>query len=116
LDDVFIKERLKEDVMYAIVQVGSQQYKVAEGDIVSVQKLDVEGPSLRLEKVLLLEDGDKVKIGQPFLTDVKVTAEIVEQEKDDKVVSFKYSKRKNTSWKKGHRQKLTTLKISKIDA
>ncbi len=102
--------------MYAIVQVGSQQYKVSEGDIVSVQKLDDKGPSVRLEKVLLFEDGDTVKIGQPFLDDVKVTASIVAQEKDDKVVSFKYSKRKNTSWKKGHRQKLTTLKISKIES
>jgi len=102
--------------MYAIVQVGSQQYKISEGDIVSVQKLDDEGPSVRLEKVLLLEDGATIKVGQPFLTDVKVTAQIVDQEKDDKVVSFKYSKRKNTSWKKGHRQKLTTLKISKIEA
>ena len=102
--------------MYAIVQVGSQQYKISEGDVVSVQKLDDKGPSIRLEKVLLLEDGDTVKVGQPFLTDVKITAEIVSQEKDDKVVSFKYSKRKNTSWKKGHRQKLTTPKISKIEA
>jgi len=102
--------------MYAIVQVGSQQYKISEGDIVSVQKLDDEGPSVRLEKVLLLEDGATIKVGQPFLTDVKVAAQIVDQEKDDKVVSFKYSKRKNTSWKKGHRQKLTTLKISKIEA
>jgi large subunit ribosomal protein L21 len=102
--------------MYAIVQVGSQQYKISEGDVVSVQKLDDKGLSVRLEKVLLLEDGATIKVGQPFLTDVKVMATIVAQEKDDKVVSFKYSKRKNTSWKKGHRQKLTTLKISKIEA
>ncbi len=102
--------------MYAIVQVGSQQYKVAEGDIVSVQKLEDKGPSVRLEKVLLLEDGATIKVGQPFLDNVKVTAEIVDQAKDEKVVSFKYSKRKNTSWKKGHRQKLTTLKISKIES
>ena len=101
--------------MYVIVQMGSQQYKISEGDIISVQKLDEKGPSVRLEKVLFLEDGDTVKIGQPFLSDVKVTATIVAQEKDDKVVSFKYIRRKNTSWKKGHRQKLTTLKISKID-
>lgn len=102
--------------MYAIVQVGSQQYKVTQGDIVSVQKLEDKGPSVKLEKVLLFEDGATVKVGQPFLDDVKVTAEIVEQAKDNKVVSFKYSKRKNTSWKKGHRQKLTTLKIVKIEA
>lgn len=102
--------------MYAIVQVGSQQYKVSEGDVVSVQKLSSKGPSVTLEKVLFLEDGATVKIGQPFLTDVKVAATIVAQEKDAKVVAFKYSKRKNTSWKKGHRQKLTTLKISKIEA
>jgi large subunit ribosomal protein L21 len=102
--------------MYAIVQVGSQQYKVSEGDLISVQRLEDKGPSINLDKVLFYENAGSIKIGQPFLSDVKVKADVFGEEKDAKVVSFKYSKRKNTSWKKGHRQKLTILKISKIDA
>lgn len=101
--------------MYAIVQAGSQQYKVSEGDIISVQRLEEKGPSINLDKVLFYENGDTVKVGRPFLSDVQIKADILAEEKDAKVVSFKYSKRKNTSWKKGHRQKLTVLKISKIE-
>lgn len=103
--------------MYAIVQVGSQQYKITEGDTISVQRLEKAEKSVQLDQVLLFEDGETVKIGNPFLSDVKVKADVVAAEaKDNKAVSFKYSKRKNTSWKKGHRQKLTILKIAKIEA
>ncbi|MCX5681361.1 MAG: 50S ribosomal protein L21 [Candidatus Omnitrophica bacterium] len=102
--------------MYAIVQVGSQQYKVSEGDCISVQRLEEKGPTINLEKVLFYENAGAIKIGQPFLSDVKVKADILGEEKDAKVVSFKYLRRKNTSWKKGHRQKLTVLKISKIES
>lgn len=102
--------------MYAIVQVGSQQYKVSEGDVISVQRLTGKEKTTQLEQVLVYENAGVVKVGQPYLSDVKVKADILGEEKDVKAVSFKYSKRKNTSWKKGHRQKLTVLKISKIDA
>lgn len=102
--------------MYAIVQVGSQQYKVSEGDVISVQRLEEKGKSISLDNVLIYENAGAVKVGQPYLSDVKVKADILGEEKDVKAVSFKYSKRKNTSWKKGHRQKLTVLKISKIEA
>ena len=102
--------------MYAIIQVGSQQYKVSEGDMVSVQRLEGKKSSVILDKVLFYENGSTVKIGQPFLSDVKVTADVLSEKKDVKAVSFKYSRRKNTSWKKGHRQKLTILKISKIES
>jgi len=102
--------------MYAIVQVGSQQYKVSEGDIISVQRLDEKEKTVQLDKVLFYENAGIVKIGQPFLSDVKIKADVLGEEKDVKAISFKYSKRKNTSWKKGHRQKLAVLKISKIDA
>lgn len=107
---------MKGEVMYAIVQVGSQQYKVSEGDCISVQRLEEKGKTVQLENVLFYENAGTIKVGQPFLSDVKVKADILGEEKDIKAISFKYSKRKNTSWKKGHRQKLTVLKISKIDA
>jgi len=103
--------------MYVIVQLGSHQYKVSEGDIIDAEKIDAkEDKSITIDQVLLYAKGQTVKVGQPYLTDVKVTARVVGDKKDKKVVSFKYRKRKDTSWKKGHRQKKTTLSITKIDA
>ena len=103
--------------MYAIVQVGSLQYKVSQGDIIEVQRLnDEEGKSITLDKVLLCADGQTVKIGQPYLKDTKIAAKITRHHLDDKVVAFKYKRRKNFAWKKGHRQRLTALEITKITA
>ena len=101
--------------MFAIVQVGSQQFRVKEGDKIETQRLDdKEGINVSLDKVLLFSDGTTVKVGQPYLKGVKVTAKVVNHSLDRKVVSFKYRRRKNSLWKKGHRQKLTTLHITKI--
>ncbi len=101
--------------MFAIVQVGSQQYRVKEGDKIDTQRLDdKEGINVSLDKVLMISDGSTVKIGQPYLKGVKVTAKVVDHPLDQKVISFKYRRRKNSLWKKGHRQQLTTLHITKI--
>ena len=101
--------------MFAIVQVGSQQFRIAEGDSIDTQLFDKkEGSSITLDKILFFSDGSAVKIGQPFLKDVKVTAKVVRHFKADKAISFKYRRRKNSLWKKGHRQQLTTLNITKI--
>ena len=103
--------------MYAIIQVGSLQYKVSEGDSIDTQLVDgKDGKDITLDKVLLLADGSNVKIGQPYLKDVKVTAKILRHHLADKVISFKFRRRKNSLWKKGHRQKLVTLNITKIAA
>ncbi len=103
--------------MYAIVQLGSQQYKISEGDIIEAQKIQAEkGKTVVLDPVLMYVHDETVKIGQPYLKDVKVTAEVMNQTKGEKVISFKHWRRKNKSWKKGHRQKLTALSIVKIDA
>ncbi len=103
--------------MYAIVQIGSLQYKVTQGDTIDAQLMDEkEGASVTLENVLLFSDGKEVRVGRPYLTDVKVVASVVEHHKDDKVISFKFRRRKNSLWKKGHRQKLTSLNITKITA
>ena len=101
--------------MFAIVECGSQQYKVSEGDSIETQLLDAKSEkTITLEKVLFFSDGPHVKIGQPYLEDVKVTAKVGDQHLANKAISFKYLRRKNVSWKKGHRQKYTTLNITKI--
>ena len=106
----------KEEEMYAIVQVGSLQYKVSEGDEIDVQDIDKkEGKAFALDSVLLYSKGTTVKVGQPYLKDVKVTAKVIGHKKDEKVIAFKYWRRKNSSLKKGHRQKLTALSIVSIE-
>ena len=102
--------------MFAIVQLGSLQYKVSEGDVIESQLLDEEkGKSIALDQVLLFSNDSDVRVGRPFLKDVEVTAEVVRQHRGEKVLSFKYRRRKNSSWKKGHRQELTSLRITKIN-
>ena len=103
--------------MFAIVQLGSLQYKVSEGDNIESQLLEGEdGKSLVLNQVLLYSNDTDLRIGQPFLKDVTVTAEILHQHLGEKLISYKYRRRKNSAWKKGHRQKLTALTIKKTSA
>jgi len=103
--------------VYAIIQVGSTQFKVSEGDVINAHRLnEKEGKSITVDKVLLFAKGTDVRIGQPYLKDVKVTAKVVKHDLDDKVVAYKYRKRKNSARKIGHRQKQTALNITKITA
>lgn len=103
--------------MYAIIQIGSSQYKVSEGDTISTNRLsDEAGKNVTFDKVLLFSKGTDVRIGQPYLKDVKVTAKVVSHILDQKVVAYKYRRRKNSAWKAGHRQKQTALNITKIAA
>lgn len=103
--------------MYAIVQVGGHQFKVAEGDTIEANRIDgQEGKSLTLDKVLLFADGKDIRIGQPYLDDVKVTAEVVNHLQGDKKIAFKFRRRKESKSKRGHRQQLTALSITKIAA
>lgn len=100
---------------YAIIQTGGKQYRVSEGDEVDVEKLGVEvGSSTELSDVLLISDGKNLSIGAPFVAGAKVTAEIVDQFKDDKVIAFKFRRRKGYHRTVGHRRKLTRLKIKSI--
>jgi len=101
--------------MFAVVQIGSSQYKVAEGDQIHVNKLDKDsGKAISLEKVLMFVKGTDVRIGQPYLKDVKVSAKVSGQLLGKKLIAFKFRRRKSSSSKKGHRQKLTALDITKI--
>lgn len=103
--------------MFAVVQVGNSQFQVTQGDVIKVQRLDSEvGKSIDLDKVVLFVDGDDVRIGQPYVKNVSVSAEVVGETKTRKVLAFKYRKRKDSSSQRGHRQTLTSLTITKISA
>ena len=101
--------------MYAIIRTGGKQYRVAQGDVVRVERLTGQvGDKVTLDKVLFLGGNGEVKIGTPILPNVKVTAEIVDQGLAKKIIVFKKKRRKSYSRQRGHRQKLTTLKIVEI--
>ncbi len=103
--------------MYAIIQIGSRQYKVSEGDFIEADRQkETQKKSIKLDKVLLYANGSDIRIGQPFLKDVTVTAKAARDTLGDKTIAFKYRKRKGSCTKVGHRQKLTVLDITKIDA
>jgi len=100
---------------YAVIQTGGKQYRVAEGDEIEVEKLDVEaGKKAEFSEVLLVANGSSVTIGAPHVAGAKVTAEVVDQFKDDKVIAFKFKRRKGYHRTVGHRRQLTKLKIESI--
>ena len=101
--------------MFAVLEVGGKQHIVQKGDIILVEKQEAEeGKVLTLNKVLLIAADDKVELGQPYLKDAYVSASVLKQTKGEKVVSFKYRRRKSSHWKKGHRQQLTRIQIKEI--
>jgi len=103
--------------MYAVVKIGGNQFKVSEGDVVKASRLASQvGKTIPLDKVLLYASGQDIRIGQPYLKDVKVSAKVVEETLGEKSISFRYRKRKDSAKKIGHRSKLTALNITKIDA
>src|SRR5690242_13818936 len=106
----------RETMAYAIIRTGGRQFRVAEGDTVDVDLLNVEpGKTATFGDVLLFADGKDVTHGNPLVSGAKVTAEILEQRKDKKVVAFKYRRRKGYHRTVGHRRKLTRVKIKTID-
>ncbi len=94
---------------YAIFQTGGKQYRVAQGDIIKVEKLDATG-TVEFDQVLMVAD----KIGTPFVNGAKIVAEVVEQKRNDKVLVFKKKRRQNYRRTRGHRQFVTVLKITEI--
>ena len=102
--------------MYAVIKTGGKQYKVSEGDTIKVEKLAGDtGESIEISDVLMV-GGEEVKIGAPLLPDAKVTARIVEQGKDKKILVFKSKRRKGYRKTNGHRQPITRLRITGIEA
>lgn len=103
--------------MYAIIRSGGKQYQVAAGDRLRVEKLEGEvGSTVELDEVLLLVDGEDVRIGHPLVEGARVRATIVEQGRQKKVIVFKKKRRKGYQVKKGHRQWYTALNIDTISA
>ncbi len=106
-----------EPMAYAVIQTGGKQYRVAEGDVIEVEKLAFEpGADAKFEEVLLVSNGNSVSIGAPLVTGAAVTVEILEQTKAPKVIAFKYKRRKGYHRTVGHRRQLTRLKIKSITA
>ena len=100
---------------YAIIKTGGRQYRVEEGEMLDVDLLDVDpGKTATFGEVLLYADGKHLTHGDPLISGAKVTAEVVEQRKDKKVIAFKYRRRKGYHRTVGHRRKLTRVKIKSI--
>jgi len=100
---------------YAIIKTGGRQFRVAEGDTIDVDLLDAEpGKPATFGDVLLFADGKDVTHGNPLISGAKVTAEVLEQRKDKKLIAFKYRRRKGYHRTVGHRRKLTRVKIKSI--
>jgi large subunit ribosomal protein L21 len=103
--------------MFAVIRTGGKQYKVAQNDVIFVEKLAGEaGASIELDDVLMIGDEAGVTTGTPELGGAHVTATVLEQKRDDKVIIFKKKRRHNYRRKNGHRQHLTVLRITDIVA
>ena len=103
--------------MYAVILTGGKQYRVKEGDVLAVEKLDLEpGRKAQFDRVLLIEDGGTVQVGTPVLDNAMVLGLVLENFKDEKVLVFKKKRRKQFRRTRGHRQQLTKIRITRIAA
>ena len=101
--------------MYAVIDTGGKQYRVTEGDVIRVEKLDVEpGKAVTIKEVLVVEKDDNTLIGTPYVSGASVKAEVVENGKAKKVVIYKYKAKKDSKKKQGHRQPYTELQIKSV--
>lgn len=101
--------------MYAIIETGGKQYKVAEGDVITVEKLGVEaGSEFVFDKVLVLSNEAGLSVGAPYVAGATVTASVIGEGKAKKVIIYKYKSKKGFHKKNGHRQPFTKLQIGKI--
>ena len=102
--------------MYAIIETGGKQYKVEQGDVVFIEKLNVEaGETVTFDKVLVV-GGDDLKVGTPYVSGASVTASVVKNGKDKKIIVYKYKPKKGYHKKQGHRQPYTKVEITAINA
>ena len=101
--------------MYAVIQTGGKQYRVAEGETLRVEKLPASpGDKLSFSPLLFADDGGNVQVGKPEVSGIKAEAEVLDQAKGKKILIFKYKRRKSYRRKTGHRQPFTALKIVSI--
>ena len=102
--------------MYAVIETGGKQYRVAEGDVVRVEKLDAEvGKTVTFDQILALGGDKKLKVGKPVVKDATVDAEVLAQDRAKKVIVSKYNPKRGYTRKNGHRQPYTEVKITKIN-
>lgn len=103
--------------MYAIVEILGKQYKATEGSVLKVDLIDAEiGSTVEFESVLMVNSGDKISFGGPYVKGAKVSAKIESEVKGDKVVIYKYKRTKDYRRKTGHRQKYSVIKVTGIKA
>lgn len=101
--------------MYAIVETGGKQYRVAEGDVIYIEKLDVEeNAEVSFDKVVAVSDPKGIKVGEPYVAGATVNAVVLRNGKRKKITVFTYKPKKSSSRKMGHRQAYTKVKISSI--
>jgi large subunit ribosomal protein L21 len=101
--------------MYAVIKTGGKQYRVAKDDVVTIERIAGEaGSTIEFGEVLLVGSGADVKVGAPTVAGAKVTAELVGDTRGPKLIAFKKRRRKNSRRKKGHRQDLSTVRITSI--
>jgi large subunit ribosomal protein L21 len=104
-------------MMYAVIRTGGKQYRVKQGDYLSVERLAGEvGETLTFNDVLAVGEGEALKLGAPLLEGASVTATIIQQARAKKIIVFKFKRRKNYKRTRGHRQYFTRLKIAEIAA
>ena len=103
--------------MYAIIETGGKQYKVQEGDVITVELLHAEaGETVSIDKVLMVNKDGQLTVGAPYVAGAKVELKVKENGKAPKIVVFKYKAKKNSRRKKGHRQPFTKATVVKIEA
>ena len=103
--------------MYAVFKTGGKQYRAATGDVIKVEKIEAEkGATVELDQVLMVGEGEDVKIGAPYLDGGKVTAKVVDHGRREKIKVIKFKRRKNYRKQMGHRQYFTQIEITGIDA
>ncbi len=102
--------------MYAVFTTGGKQYKASEGDVLRIEKLDAEkGSTVEIDQVLMVGEGGDVRIGAPIVEGGKVTAEVVDHGRGDKIRIIKFKRRKHHMKQMGHRQYYTEIKITGIE-
>jgi large subunit ribosomal protein L21 len=103
--------------MYAVIQTGGKQYRVSQGDLITIEKLEgAAGDRVEFDSVLIVGEGNQVAIGQPRLEEARVLGTIVRQMRGPKVIIFKHKRRKGYQKKQGHRQWQTLLRVTEIVA
>ena len=103
--------------MYAVIKTGGKQYRVSEGEILKIEKLEVElGKKITFNEVLMIADGENVQVGSPLVDKASVEAKVISQGKGKKVNILKFKRRKQSMKQQGHRQLFTEIQIGKIKA